>query len=333
MPYPDGIPTHTHNGVEFAVNGDVMPSEITEATGTAGSAQIIYDLPITGADTGEQDLEADMETMKAALLGWTRLDPSFTGANSRLNRYYPLQWPGTTFGYRHASAMERLGDKSGNKTNTGGATSAINVSTTNRDWWPNRPRTFWNMKFTSLPYTRFATDAEAYASVFSQRELARFIRVREIPTPREYRLPDYGFELATPPHTPVGQIGFVPFITSDVLYTWYQVPYPDGVPWETIQDTYLRVNAVDFDSETGYTGWPAGTMLFEKVIEPDNWYFGPGGIKYVDIQYVFKYNFIGWNNYIMPNGTVIQLRRRNVTPNLPPYLSANFNLLFDPGSP
>jgi hypothetical protein len=175
------------------------------------------------------------------------------------------------------------------------------------------------------------TDTEAYAGGSPPRELGRFIKLYEQAVPREFRRSDYGFVIEGTQQE-VLQVGFIPFIQSEVIYTWYQVPYPDAVPWNTIESTYLKVNNAEFDGDELVVGYQQGTLLFTKSGPLDNWYYGPGGRRYVDVVYYFTRNIAGWNRYLRPDGTYVNLVRKNVPGNVPPYASADFTQLFNPGA-
>jgi hypothetical protein len=322
------MPSTTHNGITFSVSSEPMPSRRVEQRATTGSAML------TVEHNTSTVYETKMLEFEQAILGWSRKDPVNT---DRLNRYYPLTWPLHTQGSLDAlqlslspnnRTMKEVAVAPGAALPAG---SGPVVNNTGQSWWPTAPREQYMCDFGPLPYSRFMTDAEAYSGGSPPKELGRFIKVYEQAVPREFRRPDYGFVTATN-NNEVLQIGFVPFIQAEVIYTWFQVPYGDAVPWNTIESTYLKVNDNDFDGDELTVGYPAGTLLLTKTGPLDNWYYGPGGKRYVDVIYYFTYNPNGWNRYMLANGTYVNLYRKNVTPLTPPYLSADFTQLFNPGA-
>lgn len=301
---------------------------------TSGAADLIY-------ETSSTPDELQLDEFEEAILGWSRIDPLYpVDPDCRLNRNFPLTWP-----YRSQGSLDCIkldlknqgrGAVEGEASFDGAAAKITYTNPAPYDWWPTTRRNIYSAEFGPLPYSRFLDDTDAYAGMNPPRELGRFIKVFEQPVPREFRRPDFGFVIDGPVvsgrSNEVLQIGFIPFIQADVTYTWFQVPYPDAVPWATIEATYLTVNNANFDGDSLAIGYPAGTLLFSRVNAPDDWYWGPGGRKYVDLQYVFMWNPVGWNNYLKPDGTVVQLKRKNVEPPTPPYPSADFTQLFNPGA-
>jgi hypothetical protein len=319
-----GMPTTTHNGVSFEVGSEPMPSREIGTRETTGRAKLHY-------TTTTSFYEDECNTFEKAILGYSTIDTVNSG---RLKRYYPLRWP-----YRNQGSLDALSlslpslGKVAKENVVSQSTDGPVVNMAGYSYWPSAPRYHYDCQFGSLPYTRFDTDAEAYTGPTPPRELGRFIRVYEQAVPREFRTPDYGFVRADKPDQEVLKVGFVPFIQAEVIYTWYQVPYPNGIPWQTIEDTYLKVNDDNFDGDENAEGYLEGTLLFTKTGPLDNWYFGPGGLKYVDVIYYFTYNPIGWNNYKLADNKIVQLYRKNAKDNngnpIPPYQPAPFPDLFD----
>lgn len=322
-------PTHTHNGVTFSVSSEPMPTRQIAAREQTGTATL-YHTPSTSTV-----YETKMQEFEEAILGWSRPDPVNLG---RLNRYYPLTWPlhaqGSMDALRLSLSSAGRTMKDNVAVNPGTALPAGSGPVVTNDgisWWPTSPRNQYQCEFGPLPYSRFMTDTEAYSGGSPPGELGRFIKVYEQAVPREFRRPDYGFVIQGTTQE-VLQIGFVPFIQAEVIYTWYQVPYPSGIPWNTIEETYLKTNNANFDNDELSDGYLAGTLLLTKTGPLDAWYYGPGGRKYTDVVYYFTWNPGGWNRYMLADGSYVNLVRKNVPGNMPPYLSANFNLLFDPGA-
>jgi hypothetical protein len=323
-----GMPTTTHNGVSFEVGSEPMPSREIGARETTGRAKLHY-------TTTTSFYEDECNTFEKAILGYSIQDPVNA---DRLKRFYPLRWP-----YRNQGSLDALSlslpslGKVAKENVVSQSTDGPVVNMAGYSYWPSAPRYHYECSFGSLPYTRFMTDAEAYAGPSPPRELGRFIRVYEQAVPREFRTPDFGFVRADKPDQEVLKVGFVPFIQAEVIYTWYQVPYPDCIPFLTIEDTYLKVNKFDFDYDFMSVGYPAGTLLLTKTGPLDNWYFGPGGLKYVDVVYYFTYNPVGWNKYRLADNKIVNLHRKNVVDSngnpIPPYLSSDFKILFDPAYP
>ena len=296
---------------------------------TSGSAVLMFD-----AATPK---ESELDDIEKAILGWSQIDPGFPAPpTARLNRNFPLTWPYRSQGSLDCIGMDQIpegrGPSDSEASRDGVAVKIDYENPSPYDWWSSTKKNHYACEFGPLPYSRFLDDTDAYAGMNPPRELGRFIKVFEQPVPREFRRPDFGFVTNEAVPKEVLQIGFVPFIQADVVYTWFQVPYPDAVPWDAINDAYLTVNATDFDTDELTLGYPAGTLLFSRINAPDNWYWGPGGIRYVDLEFVFIYNPIGWNYYLTPSGSYVQLKRKSVEPPTPPYPSSDFNQLFNPGA-
>jgi hypothetical protein len=332
--------TATHNGKTFRVSGWPHPTREITQRGVVGSAQFVYDAPTytSGAPTPKYIDERDLQGFEEALIGWSREDPVNIG---RLNRYQPFDWPRETKGALAVTAMKLPNEGRGAMSEGGGAPT-VGPTLTNLppyDYWPGTPRNLYTATFTALPWIRFLDDTEAYAGVSPPRELGRYIKYDMIYVPREFRRPDYGFVTDTTPEQTALQVGFVPFIQAEVKYIWYQVPYPEGIPYTTIYNTLLRTNATLFDGNAGDSGWNAGTLLFTRTGSLNDYYFGPGGRKYIDVEYNFTFAPYGWNFYITPvlysSGfpVVVPLKRKGVSPATPPYALGDFTQLFNPGAP
>lgn len=282
--------------------------------------------------TSSPTYEDSVQNFEQAILGWSRVNAINT---DRLDRFFPLSVPNHVQGSCNAqmltvASQNRTADPDG--TPAGGINPSNFGEVSPNAWWPVSPFNLYDCTFNQLPYSRFMTDAQAYASPSSPKELGRFIKVEEIPTAREFRRVDFGVQLDDANRTEILQVGFVPFIQSEVYYTFFQVPYPDGVPWNAIGNAYLTVNDSNFDAQFLTDFYLSGELLFTRVEKPDDFYFGPGGHKYVDLRYCFTWNIIGWNRVLRANGTYANLIRKNVTPPTPLYLTSDFRKLFTPGA-
>lgn len=315
-------PTTTFNGETFGVSSEPMPSRMVTGMETTGTARLMYKTA--------SPYETKMLDFEKAILGWTKQDPINL---DRLNRFFPHTWPLHTQGACNAVRMRlasagRVADPDNVGSGTSNPSTVNNPSTDS--YWPTSPFNLYDTDYGPLNYSRFKTDAAAYSGGSPPKELGRCILVTEQPQARELRVPDYGFVRADNGQ-PVTQIGFVPFVQSQVTYYWRQVPYPSCVPSQTIEDMLLKVNNANFDGNEVDFGWPAGTLLLRNVVNPDAYYFGPGGNKYVDVIFVFDYNPGGWNYYLLPSGSYVQLYKKGTI--IPPYASADFTQLFIVNNP
>lgn len=192
------------------------------------------------------------------------------------------------------------------------------------------------------------TDAEIDASAWATtstaaKELGRY--VQRILTPRVEELKLGGYQLeADDPAAPgtwgrnIPDVGFVPFVRTDVVYIWYQVPY-DAVPLDAINDCGAKVNTGVFDLKPTLAGtaftdrWAAGTLLFKGLAQELSPYPGPNGELLCDVYYSFSHQPNGWNKFPPPDpaGAWWPVRRKGVAGSPGLYgTTASFPSLFKP---
>lgn len=326
----------TWNSVPFLISGWPHPTRTVTQRGTTGKAQLVFASPLFTSGSPKKYIdEFSLREFERAVMGWTQIDPVNP---TRLNRNFPFPWPKEPNGALAVTELNLPNSGRGSLQQFAGDVT-YGPTLTNLppyDYWPGTPKNLYDATFGPLPWNRFLSDAVAYAGANAPKELGRYINVEEIYVPREFRRPDYGFVTDDAFEKNVLQVGFIPFIQAEVKYTWFQVPYSQAVPWVTIANTLLHVNSVLFDVPavgiaTG-RGWPVGSLLFTRTGPLDNWYHGPGGQRYVNVEYNFTYSPYGWNNYVKADNTIVALKRKGVVPATPPYPSADFNQLFNPAA-
>ena len=205
---------------------------------------------------------------------------------------------------------------------------------------------YYKCTFQRLPYT-ILTDSEvdtmAGATTYG-KELYRYVVRQTNNNVRELRLADYGFELypVTTPSTVLPINSFIVTVESEVIYTWYQVPF-DNVPRTYMQSLKGKINSTVFDPVRQY---PAETMLYVDTKQIDVPYEGPDGGLYCDPQVIFrrKQNIgadgttIVGHQHVYDSSTSsstagkwVKVQRRNVGGFIYE-TSADFGRLFSPGT-
>lgn len=194
--------------------------------------------------------------------------------------------------------------------------------------YPEADWAAYNLTFRPRLYDML-TDAEIDASVWAStstaaKELGRYVQRILTPRVEELKIGGYTLEADDPasPGTWTGLVpdsGFVPFVRTDVVYIWYQVPY-DAVPLDAINACGAKVNTGVFDLKPTLAGtsltdrWAAGTLLFKGLAQELSPYPGPNGELLTDVYYSFSHQSNGWNKFPPPDpaGAWWPVRRKGV---------------------
>ncbi len=210
--------------------------------------------------------------------------------------------------------------------------------------WPSADVATYRLTFRPRLYDML-TDAQIDASSWATspaacKELGRYVQRILTPRVEELKLGAYTLESENPssPGTwgVIPDPGFVPFVRTDVVYIWYQVPF-HAVPIAAIGNCGAKVNSTAFDlllpvGGTNTSRWAAETLLFKGLAQELQPYPGPNGELLCDVYYSFSYQPNGWNKFPPPSGSGAwwPVRRRGVTPTAPLYPGADFRDLFKP---
>lgn len=210
----------------------------------------------------------------------------------------------------------------------------------------NSARNPWGIDFgfENYPYGGWCQYAATYANYpypikrdsEVSSELDRYVRKVYRSIPRERRMPTGGFETCEDPSTRTQEVGFIPYVETEMIFTQFEVPL-DLVPLDAIAKASGHVNLSEFD------GKATETVLFRGLAQPIDPYPGPSGELYTNLVYNFCYKPpFGWN-YIpksVDQTTLeinwVRLRRRTSPPATgtangePLYPSAEFLPLFQP---
>lgn len=185
------------------------------------------------------------------------------------------------------------------------------------------------------------TDKEL-AATSTDKEQGRYTWVTELPRPRERIISGYGFEYQKGDGSwkPVAEERqFIPDYQIDLVVNWVQVPI-GAVPYSNILECMNKVNEKPIRFVTGGVEWPVGHLLFKGYAQPLEQYTGADDDLYYDISYKFTVQPGGWNTYPARTTTggieyrPVRVRRgpdspySPTDPNIPPYLSTDFQKLF-----
>lgn len=260
---------------------------------------------------------------------WVRAD------TSRFHRVLPLVSPFQSTMYCEACELDRY------------AVWQDDIRTSETaGYWPTADLATYTLTFRPRLYDMLSdadVDDSAWASTAGAcKELGRYVQRILTPRVEELKLGGYTLEADNPasPGTwgrTIQEPGFVPFVRTDVVYIWYQVPY-DAVPLAAIAACGGAVNASAFDLKptvagTGYTSrWPTETLLFKGLAQELQPYPGPTGELLTDVYYSFSYQPNGWNKFPPPSGSGDwwPVRRKGVSPTAYLYDTADFTALFKP---
>lgn len=185
--------------------------------------------------------------------------------------------------------------------------------------------------------------------LFVPRELRRFVTRTAQITPRERKVPSFGFETYDPANpatidgalvVPIPEVGFVSDYYIDHYYTWRKVPL-EHVPWTAIGKCLNKINNDRFDYQfrnPGFWGqFLKGTLLFKGLSNRVEPYRGPSGEWLVDLPYVLSF-YPGasptsedtWKTIPRNDGTYSPIRVRGTNPPQPLYRSEDLETLFQP---
>lgn len=213
-------------------------------------------------------------------------------------------------------------------------------------YWPSTDAAVYNLTFRPRLYDML-TDAQVDSADYPWaaagcKELGRYVQRILTPRVEELKIGQFRLEAENPASpgswTVIPEVGFVPFVRTDVVYIWYQVPY-DAVPLDAIDNCGAKVNSAAFDKKltvtgTGYTDrWATGTLLFKGLAQELSPVPGPNGELLCDVYYSFSHQPNGWNKFPPPDPTSADwwtVRRRGVSPDAPLYAGADFRTLFKP---
>lgn len=183
-------------------------------------------------------------------------------------------------------------------------------------------------------------------------EQFRYCLYAEMPRPRELLTSGWSFEYDTsakgdgsgPWQVVPEERTSIPDWQRDIHVTLLQVPI-DAVPHAAITESLNRVNRDPMQLTYGGKEWQAGYLLFKGLAKPIEMYFGADDQPYMDLAYLFTVTQGGWNTYLTrdaagkPIFKPTSVRRKDgVSPDpaagrpiTPPYSSADFKKLFQPG--
>lgn len=260
---------------------------------------------------------------------WDRADPT------RLHRVPPMQSPfqSTMYAEHTASGPYTVRQGQGIRVK-----QAVN-------YWPDADDIEHTITFRPRLYDMLS-DADVDGSDYPWaahecKELGRY--VQRIPTPRyeELKLGNYELDVVNPVGgaiSPIPDVGFVPFVSTDLTYIWYGIP-EDAVPLDAIDECSGKINDAAFDKKRNVadTAWvdrhPAQTLLFKGSSQELSPHSGPDGERLVDVYYAFSRQIKGWNKFPPPDPTSSTwwtVQRRRTTPPAPLYATADFRTLFKP---
>lgn len=202
-----------------------------------------------------------------------------------------------------------------------------------RDNWPYGGYIEYMVTYTAYPYAiQIDADIDNGATI---PEFTRYIRKTTRSIPKERSLPALGFETCESPPQYIREVGFVPFIETEIVYTWFEIPIA-LVPIAAIDACSGRTNSATFD------GYAAETVLFRGLAAPIEPYAGPSGELYTNLMYTMSYLSNGWNKLPMGvtsgGGDIIWTRVRErgsasgTDPGKPLYPKVAFAQLFKPSA-
>lgn len=196
------------------------------------------------------------------------------------------------------------------------------------------PRIIYEAVFTCPDYEIVTQDALIASG--DPRELKRYVTREQQITPKERKVPSFGFETVEATPVPIPEVGFVPFYSVELYYTWRKVPV-EYVPGVAIANCLNKINNAAFDYATDgtFTRFQTGTLMFKGFANRLTPYRGPNAEWLVDLPYVFDFQpgdggSNTWNKVPRNDGSWIQIRVRDTAAD-PLYHSANFAPLFQPG--
>lgn len=283
----------------------------------------------------------DAENFRQYALGFTQgpATPGGTGlAGYTFLRALPLFWPRG----RRVMRCDTL-DHVGQMNSPGFA----HFPETAADGWFRTDYVELDATFTERHLVASRTDA-ALASYFAGNpnepvsELPRYVERRWRTTPKEREVPSFGYETYNPGDlaaegTAIRETGFVPFVETEWVYVWHQVPV-EWYPKDAINALYLKVNkaptpdpgspANRFDRK-----FPPGTLRFNGLAEELTPYSGADENLYVDVAYSFTEQPKGWNTTPPFDPTLTTwppIRRIGTNPPVPLYAEADLWPLFRP---
>lgn len=204
-------------------------------------------------------------------------------------------------------------------------------------------RIIYDAVFTCPPYD--IVDQPTFLGT-DKKELRRYVTREQQIVPKERKTPSFGFETynpanpattTNPPCQPIPEVGFVPFHSIELHYTWRKVPV-ENVPGTAIGKCLNKINnaAFDINADGTYGRFATGTVLFRGLANKLTPYRGPNAEWLIDIPYVFDYQYGDgttntWNKLPRNDGTWASIRVRETNPPQPLYYSDDFEALFQPG--
>lgn len=211
--------------------------------------------------------------------------------------------------------------------------------------WPSADVATYRLTFRPRLYDML-TDAEVDSTDYPWyahgcKELGRYVERIITPRVEELKIGQYQLEAQNPADSSwrlIPDYGHVPFVVTDVVYIWHQVPY-DAVPLDAVANCGGKVNSSAFDkkrnvADTGWVDrWAAETLLFKGLAQEIKPYPGPNGELLCDVYYAFTYQEKTWNKFPPPDPTSTTwwpIRRFGVSPDADLYAGADFRTLFKP---
>lgn len=189
----------------------------------------------------------------------------------------------------------------------------------------------YDVTFRSRPY-EVRTDEEN--ATMTQGELERYVERRTRASVKGTPLPA-GTLKFTDGSGAIPTSAAVAIVTLEELhYIWYEVP---DYPATAVANCVGKMNQDDFDGARGYPSYPAGTLLFNGVIERDRYRHTTGRIFW-RIHYSFIYFPNGVNYYLNNQGDYVLATRDGTDDGVfggskGLIKNADFNQLFEPPLP